>query len=79
MPDQVIEEEAEAPKRRATNAVPIFNAGVMGELNKKLGVKTLLRKKSAEKTAVASPEPATQNEQSKIALPKVQTPLTQVK
>ena len=52
LPDQVTEEEEkkeeEKPTRRKTLAVPIFSAGVMGELNKKLGARAG-RKSSVEK------------------------------
>ncbi|QDZ19092.1 hypothetical protein HOP50_02g16010 [Chloropicon primus] len=49
MPDQVTKvEDDDLPVRRGTQAVPIFNAGVMGELNKALGAR-VKRKSTAEK------------------------------
>ena len=50
MPSEVTKEEEEEPKvRRGTQAVPIFNAGVMGELNKALGVRATKKSASMEK------------------------------
>ena len=50
MPSEVTKEEDEEPKvRRGTQAVPIFNAGVMGELNKALGVRATKKSASMEK------------------------------
>ena len=87
MPDQVSDEtEAEeAPKRRATAAVPIFNAGVMGELNKALGARATrksIKLQQAEDTSdksAAAGASSQEDQPPKIALAKVQTPLAQVK
>ena len=73
MPAQVTEEteEEEAPRlRKGTQAVPIFNAGVMRELNKALGARAT-RKSTFEKKDDEGTEQKKEPEKAETLQPKV--------